>query len=188
MHAIATRVSAIVWVAMAIYWIVASPRAARGTAAESRRSRLVHLSLFWISVLLALLPGVPPLDRRWLPASSLFDSAGLAVQACGVLLYFWGRAHMGRFWSGIISSLPDHRIVRSGPYRALRHPMYAGILAMFLGTAILVGEWHALLVFGIILLAYWRKIRKEERHLRRVFGAEYDEFARQTWAFIPGVL
>ncbi len=177
-----------IWTAMAVYWIFATRRAKGGALGESNRSRLLHLSLFWFSVLLALAPGIGPLGERWLPESVGFDAAGLTVQMGGVALYFWARAHMGRFWSGIISSLPDHRLVRGGPYRLLRHPMYAGILAMFLGTAILVGEWRAMIALGIVIGAYSRKIRMEERHLRRIFGEEYAAFARECRAVIPWMI
>ena len=62
------------------------------------------------------------------------------------------------------------------------------MLGMFLGTALVSGELHALLGLLVIGVAYWRKVRLEEQHLRGVFGEAYDEYRRKSWALIPGVL
>ena len=69
----------------------------------------------------------------------------------------------------------------------VRHPIYTGLLAMYAGTAIVSGEWHALLGVVLALLAYARKIRLEEANLLRGFGADYAAYQRETKALVPGV-
>ena len=78
-------------------------------------------------------------------------------------------------------------MIRSGPYRMLRHPIYTGLLTMYLGTVFVTGEWLALIGLAMALFAYWRKIRLEEANLNVAFGADYDAYCRDTWALVPGL-
>jgi protein-S-isoprenylcysteine O-methyltransferase Ste14 len=101
------------------------------------------------------------------------------------LFLIWARRHLGVHWSGEITIKFDHRLIRSGPYRRIRHPIYTAMIGMMAGSAITSGEMHALLGFAIAGLAYARKIRMEEANLRRAFGAAYEGYRRETGALIP---
>ena len=59
---------------------------------------------------------------------------------------------------------------------------------MTVGTTVVSGELHALVALALMTVAYLRKIPLEERHLRSVFGPPYDEYRRETWAVVPGLL
>ncbi|HEY3217353.1 MAG TPA: isoprenylcysteine carboxylmethyltransferase family protein [Candidatus Eisenbacteria bacterium] len=118
---------------------------------------------------------------------SLDGPAGLGLQACSSLLAVWARRHLGRHWSGAITEKVDHVLVRSGPYRWVRHPVYCAMIGMVLGTALVSGESHALAAVALIGFAYWRKVRLEEQHLREVFGADFDVYRERSWALIPGL-
>jgi len=130
----------------------------------------------------------PGLGGRWLPAAAYVVAIGLAVQVGAALFAVWARRNLGRNWSGEITAKVDHQLIRTGPYRIVRHPIYSGMLGMFLGAAVVSGELHGLLAVVIIAIAYWRKIRLEERHLSAVFGAAYDDYRKESWALIPGLL
>ena len=108
-------------------------------------------------------------------------AAGLAIEAAGLFLAIVARRHLGRYWSGEISIKVDHRLIRTGPYRKLRHPIYVALLTMYAGTALVTGTRLALAGFAMALIAYARKIRLEERNLRKAFGAEYEAYRRETW-------
>ena len=180
--------SAGLWVLFIAYWSAAAKNAAPTKSSESVASRQLHQLLMYGALLLALLP-VPGLRLRWLPDAPWIEvPVGLAVQVGSALLAVWARRHLGRNWSGAITSVVGHQLVRTGPYRLIRHPIYSGMLGMFLGTAVVSGELHALVAFVIIAAAYWRKIRLEEAHLRNVFGAEYEEYRKKSWALIPMLL
>jgi protein-S-isoprenylcysteine O-methyltransferase Ste14 len=124
---------------------------------------------------------------RCLPASSTLMTAGLAIEALGISLAVWARRHLGRNRSGAIAIKVEHELIRSGPYQKLRHPIYTGILAMYIGPALVTGEWLAAIGVGVAAVAYWRKIRLEEAALEAAFGAEYEEYRRGTWALVPGM-
>jgi protein-S-isoprenylcysteine O-methyltransferase Ste14 len=69
----------------------------------------------------------------------------------------------------------------------VRHPIYSAMFVMAAGTAIVSGEFHALVGIAVLGGAYWRKIRLEEQSLVGTFGAEYEEYRRGTWALVPGL-
>jgi protein-S-isoprenylcysteine O-methyltransferase Ste14 len=81
----------------------------------------------------------------------------------------------------------EHQLIRSGPYRRLRHPIYTGLIAMYVGTAVVTGTWLAVVGVAMAGFAYWRKIRLEENSLDLAFGAEYETYRRGTWALVPGL-
>jgi protein-S-isoprenylcysteine O-methyltransferase Ste14 len=62
-----------------------------------------------------------------------------------------------------------------------------GLLAMYVGGALITGEWLAVVGVAMAVLAYWRKIRLEEANLKVAFGAEYDSYRGDTWTLIPGL-
>jgi protein-S-isoprenylcysteine O-methyltransferase Ste14 len=174
------------WVAFSLYWEIAAKNAAPAKTSESKGSRAVHVFLANAALLLEIAPlrGL----GRFLPASSLIMTAGLAVEAVGLFLTIWSRRHLGRNWSGEITIKVDHQLIRSGPYRILRHPIYTGLLTMYAGIAVITGERLAIVGFAMAAFAYWRKIRLEEANLKAAFGAEYESYRRETWALVPGLL
>jgi protein-S-isoprenylcysteine O-methyltransferase Ste14 len=129
---------------------------------------------------------VPGLTGCFLPCRlHFFVAVGAIVQAGFILLAVWARRHLGRNWSAEVRIAVDHQLVRTGPYRLLRHPIYTAMLGMFLGTAIAASQYHALLGLAILLVAYLRKTRLEEHILRQTFVADYDAYCRGTWALVP---
>jgi protein-S-isoprenylcysteine O-methyltransferase Ste14 len=173
------------WVIFSLYWEIAASNAARAKSSESSASRGVHVFLANIALLLEIAP-IRGLGR-FLPASWLIMAAGLGVETAGLFLAIWARRHLGRNWSGAISIKVEHELVRSGPYRVLRHPIYTGLLGMYAGMAIVTGEWLALIGLFLAVLAYWRKIRLEEAALNVAFGPDYATYCRETWALVPGL-
>jgi protein-S-isoprenylcysteine O-methyltransferase Ste14 len=174
------------WCVIEIYWDVARKNAAPASSSESRPSRWVHLSLLLAAQILIFLP-VHGLRQRYLPASAIVTATGLTLNTIGLALAIWARRCLGRYWSGEITIKVEHRLVRSGPYRILRHPIYTALLSLYAGTAIVSGELHALIGWVLAVLAYLRKIRLEEANLIKAFGAEYRDYRTDSSALLPGV-
>lgn len=176
------------WIAFILYWSAAAQNSAVTRSSESLQSRQIHQLLMYGALLIELLP-LPGLRQRWLPILPRVSvPVGLTIQVTSALLAIWARQHLGKNWSGAITSKVDHQLIRTGPYKTLRHPIYSGMLGMFLGTAVVSGELHGLLGLLIISVAYWRKIRLEEEYLSGTFGVEYDDYRKKSWAVIPGLL
>jgi protein-S-isoprenylcysteine O-methyltransferase Ste14 len=176
--------SIILWALFFGYWGIASRGAAPTETSESNASTLLHQFVLAGALLLLLLP-VPGLTARWLPGTPLVEALGLAIQSGFLLLAVWARRHLGRNWSAEVRIAVDHELVRTGPYRLLRHPIYTAMLGMFLGSAVVYSELHSLLALIILSVAYWRKTRLEEEILLKTFGADYDGYRRTTWSLVP---
>jgi protein-S-isoprenylcysteine O-methyltransferase Ste14 len=182
-----TTLSGLIWIAFILYWSSAARGSAPTLSAESVKSRQVHVLLMYGALALEFIR-VPFLTGRWLPETTPAIAAGFAVQVGSLALAVWARRHLGRNWSAAIATKAEHQLVRSGPYRLVRHPIYSAMLGMFLGTTIISGTWHALLGLLVISAAYVRKIRLEERRLGEVFGADYDAYRHEVRAVIPWVI
>lgn len=180
------KLSLVLWLLFSIYWGIAANQSAPTKTSESVWSRRLHVILVNGALLLLVLP-IPGLRWRFLPESVFLVAAGLAIQAAFVLLAVWARRHLGSNWSGEVRIAAEHQLVRSGPYRFVRHPIYTALLGMYCGTGLVSGEIHAPVALVIVTLAYWRKIRLEERALGETFGAEHEAYRRDAWAFIPGL-
>lgn len=131
---------------------------------------------------------VAGLDRRfgWSDVPGALVAAGDALVALGLALVAWVfRANT--FASGNIAVEGGQRLVRSGPYALVRHPMYAGALVMLFGTALALGAWPALVpATALAALIVWRLI-DEERVLRASLDG-YDAYTRDVrWRLVPGV-
>jgi protein-S-isoprenylcysteine O-methyltransferase Ste14 len=108
------------------------------------------------------------------------------VTLVGALFTWWARIHLGRFWSNAITRKEGHRVIDTGPYGLVRHPIYTGLIAAILATGIAVGTVTAIL--GAVLISYglWRKARMEEGFLTEELGADaYGPYCRRVPMLIP---
>jgi protein-S-isoprenylcysteine O-methyltransferase Ste14 len=185
-HAWPLYVSASLWIAFSLYWGAAARTESSVRSAESRGSRSFHLLLLNGSMLLIYI-SLPGLGGRFVPDTPLVHAIGIAIQATFFLFAAWARRHLGRNWSGDVTVKVDHELVRTGPYRRIRHPIYTAMFGMYAGAAIAIGEWHSLVALGILMLAYARKIGLEETALGTEFGSTYADYRRHSWAVIPPI-
>jgi len=180
-------ISGAIWIVFNIYWSVA----ARGfkTAAkksEARKSTWIHQVMMNMGLLLLFIP-VPGLVRHFLPVRTALTPIGLGVQLAFFALAIWARRHLGTNWSSTVRVAEGHELVRSGPYRFVRHPIYTAMIGMCVGTTIVAGQYHALLGTLLVFVAYMRKTRLEENILREEFGSVYDDYRQHSWALVPGL-
>ena len=121
-----------------------------------------------------------------MPANLVYPTIGVALLALGLAFSVWARRHLGRNWSAHVVVKEDHALIRTGPYRHVRHPIYTGILLAMLGMAVAIGEWRTLVGFAFMVLSFAMKSREEESRMRETFP-EYGEYERGTAALIPFV-
>jgi protein-S-isoprenylcysteine O-methyltransferase Ste14 len=173
------------WLAMSVYWEIAASKVAAEKRSESRGSRLVHVVLIQGGMLLEIVP-ISALGR-FMPPIAWVMTLGAVVAALGAIVAIWSRRTLGRNWSGRITIKVDHQLIRSGPYRWVRHPIYTAVLMLSTGTVLAIGTWLALIGWVMIAVAYARKIRLEEANLRVAFGADYDAYSRESRLLVPGL-
>jgi protein-S-isoprenylcysteine O-methyltransferase Ste14 len=176
------------WLIWAVCWFAASANVKRTRWRESAATRLRHgLPLVLAALLLAFPRWLPPeLTSRFAPLGFSLPLAGTLLVAAGLGFALWARWHLGGNWSGWVTLKEDHALVRSGPYRFVRHPIYSGLLLAFLGSALAVGEWRGLVAVALALLGFVLKLRIEETRMRETFS-DYDAYSRRTARLIPGL-
>ena len=109
-----------------------------------------------------------------------------AVMLAGLLLTWWARIYLGPLSSSVIARKQDHRIIDSGPYALVRHPIYTGLIIALLATAAAEGRATALIGVAFVILGIWLKARSEERFLMAEFGAEvYGSYCHRVAMLIP---
>jgi len=175
------------WLAWLAYWISAARTVKDARRQESSTSRAAHVvPLVLAGALLASsrLP-VPWLQLRLLPATAATYWAGVAILIAGLGFTVWARQHLAGNWSGTITLKRDHELIRSGPYRLVRHPIYTGLLTAVLGTAVAMNDWRGVLAFVIMAAAMVRKIGLEERWLGEAFPHEHRRYRAEVPALIP---
>ncbi len=174
------------WIGWLAYWVVAGRDVKPTRWREFMASRLRHQAPLALGLVLLLLPRrLPPmLDTRFAPIGTALPFAGILLVAGGLSLAVWARRHLGRNWSSWVTVKDGHALVRTGPYRLVRHPIYSGLLLAFAGTALAIGRWHALLALPCVFLSFVLKSRVEEAQMHRIFP-EYLDYRRRSWALIP---
>jgi protein-S-isoprenylcysteine O-methyltransferase Ste14 len=177
-----------VWILFLLFWLVSSFTAKRIAKREGRAGVLQRvLTGVVASVLLARAgdPWLGPLRVRFLPDRLWIAWLGAAVTVAGVLFAIWARVHIGKYWSTTVALKSEHRLIRTGPYARIRHPIYTGIILAIAGTGLAVGRYAAILAVAIYVVAFWFKGRKEEALLAGEFGPAFDEHRRCTGFFLP---
>ena len=129
---------------------------------------------------------VPPLRGPWLPEARGFVIAGLLLQTAGLLLALWARGNLGRNWSARVETKVDHQLVRSGPYRLIRHPIYTGLTLFALGYSLIWTSMAALVATAALFVELDMKSRREERWLQEKFDG-YGHYKMRVRRLIPFV-
>jgi protein-S-isoprenylcysteine O-methyltransferase Ste14 len=161
-------------------------RMSGGPLAEKRTSQKIIMSVTSLGFIGLLV--VPALDRRfaWSHMPPSVAVAGDVLMALGWLVIFFVFKE-NTFTSATIELAPGQRVISTGPYALVRHPMYAGALIMLLGIPIALGSWWgALVIVAMMPALIWRLIDEERFLARNLPGyAEYQEKVR--YRLIPRV-
>jgi protein-S-isoprenylcysteine O-methyltransferase Ste14 len=178
------------WIAWGIYWFALSKNVNKTRTRESSLSRSLHLGPTGLAFFLLFAPHIQilGLGTSFLSDQSLGGVPGVLVTALGLSFTAWARIHLGRYWSASVTLKEGHKLIRTGPYLLARHPIYTGFFFGFLGSALnrgTVGGWLGLL---IVIIAYLRKMKMEEKFLTHQFGDEYVAYKKEVKAIIPFVL
>ena len=177
--------------AISFYLMVKDPkllarRMRGGPVAEKQTAQKIIMSIVSVGFLALLV--VPALDHRFgwshMPASAAF--AGNALMSIGWLAIFFVFRE-NSFSSATIEIADDHKVVSTGPYAWVRHPMYAGAVLMLLGMPVALGSWWGVAVLLAMLPAFvWRMFDEEKLLTENLPGyAEYRQ--RVRFRLIPGV-
>jgi protein-S-isoprenylcysteine O-methyltransferase len=176
------------WLIFLAVWIPAAISTKRSVRRDSSPRRFVYGALVPLGAYLVLQPSrFGPLNIRLLPDAWVANLCGLTITAAALAFAIWARFTLGRNWSGTVTVKAGHELIRSGPYRFVRHPIYSGILVALVGTAIGEGTLPSLTGVVIALYGFSLKWKTEERFMVEQFGAQYVQYQREVKAVIPGL-
>lgn len=106
----------------------------------------------------------------------------------GLLVHWASIATLNRQWSAVVVIKPDHKLVDTGIYKYIRHPIYTALLLQILGFGLALSNWITILVLVIPnALGFAYRIYVEERALKEHFGEAYIDYAGKTSRLIPGI-
>ena len=149
------------------------------------------LGIIWLVIAVSVTAGIfVTLNFRAaaLPYGQIFAIAGVVLFAAGLLLRWWAIITLGRFFTVDVTIQKDHELVERGPFRIVRHPSYTGVLLAFVGFALSLRNWAALLVILLpIGAAFIRRMNVEEDALSRALGPRYAEYMKRTKRLVPFV-
>jgi protein-S-isoprenylcysteine O-methyltransferase Ste14 len=127
----------------------------------------------------------PALLATIFPHRAWIDWIGVVITSLGFAMTYWARAVLGGNWSANVTIKEDHELIRTGPYRFVRHPIYTGLLLAGIGTTLVLNQYRGFFAVVLLWISFTVKRLKEEQFMRRQFGAQYMEYAHATGAILP---
>jgi len=174
------------WIIFVGYWAVSFLGQKAKAEQKSFLSSLAYRLPLTLGGLLLWFPGFHhPLDLRLTPHTDLARLIGTAVCVFGLVVTIWARRTLGSNWSSEVALKKGHELVKTGPYRFARHPIYGGLILMCLGTAVVVGQFSSWLGFLLLCIGFWIKLKQEETLLLQHFPDEYPTYQKQVKALVP---
>jgi len=175
------------WCAWLVIWLVWGLGTKKTQQREGISSRLSYM-IFSVAAFYLMFSGDVPegwLRTRLLALNLWTEWLGIAITAAGLGFAIWARAYLGRNWSGTVTVKVGHELVRGGPYRWVRHPIYSGMILAMLGTALERGQMRGFIAVVLLYAGFKIKSRIEEQAMAATFGPEYAEYMNNTGAIVP---
>ncbi|ESY79706.1 isoprenylcysteine carboxyl methyltransferase [Mesorhizobium sp. LNHC221B00] len=177
---------ALLWLIWAVSWAAAAFWAAPAMKRAGFQAEAPYRAVLILGTILLFIPAHNYVGhfRMWFPNLAVAWIC-VALIAIGLTFSWWARLHLGRLWSGTVTAKAEHRVIDTGPYGLVRHPIYTGLLLGILATMATKGTvWGVvgaiLLTLGIIM-----KAKLEERFLRTELGTAYDDYAGRVPMLVP---
>ncbi len=177
----------VVWIAFIVYWRIRAVGTKSTQRVEPVASNIARTLTFVIVIVLLSTTRIPLpwLYRQLWPAGLWSFWIGAAITVAGLLFAVWARHHLASNWSSSVTIKQGHELITTGPYAVVRHPIYTGILAGFLGTVTALSQVRGVIGFVLVFIVFWAKLSKEEEWMRSQFGETYATYAHQTSALVP---
>ena len=189
-YPLALNIISACWILFAVIWLVAAFATKKSVYRESRLQRLrymIPLLLGWF--LLAKGHRLSdPLNHRVIPHLEALAWIGAGLCIAGLIFCVCARFTLGRNWSGVVTLKGGHQLITSGPYALVRHPIYTGLLTMFVATVIVLGHVAGIIAMPFVIVSFWIKLRYEEKLMLKKFPVEYAAYQQRVKRIIPFIL
>ena len=170
-------------------WLTQPPVSLKETREQKSSDRFSVVLILGMSVISVV---VPVIDWAYLNAQhdqlDWITFLGFLMIIVGILFRSWSVRALGKYFTATVQIQDQHQLVVKGPYHIVRHPSYLGaFLAIIAGGVILHSLLGLIVAVIAMLIAYFVRIRIEERELSKQFGAAYLTYQKETKMFIPYV-
>jgi len=180
---------AVIWIGWIISWLVAASWSNRTEKLALKQDSLPYRVCIVAGAIL-----ITPWASRRLAAVPLWDVSFAdayvlaALTLAGILFAWWARIHIGRLWSASITRKEGHRVIDTGPYALVRHPIYTGLIAALVASALAQATVVAFAGAALLTFGFWLKARTEERFLTAELGADaYGAYRRRVPMLVPSL-
>jgi protein-S-isoprenylcysteine O-methyltransferase Ste14 len=151
-------------------------------------SRRIELLAIWVPAVGMALCGATVRAFGDLRMDGVVNIAGVVLCVAGLVLRYWARRVLGRFFTIGVVRQEGHSVIRTGPYRRVRHPGYLAFVMFYLGLPLVVGSWFGLLVLSLPALAIFVWLIVVEDHkLEEELGADYARYKGESARLLPGI-
>jgi protein-S-isoprenylcysteine O-methyltransferase Ste14 len=177
----------LLYLLLAAVWIGSLPFVKRNVQQQPISSTLQNTIVLAVGLFLLFgSPSTPDwFNQPVFPVTFPLALAGLGLAICGIGLSIWARLILGENWSGFPSIKQNHRLIVTGPYRLVRHPIYSGLLIALLGSALQYGLIRSFLALFTCAIGLYLKVSAEEEFMVQRFGEAYLRYRRNVNALVP---
>jgi protein-S-isoprenylcysteine O-methyltransferase Ste14 len=177
------------WIIFCAYWFITALKVkatAEQQSLSSAQKYRIPVLLGWFLMAFHGLPS--PFNLQSTPRTDLTQIIGAAVCVAGLFVTIWARRSLAGNWSSDVTLKQGHELIKAGPYRFVRHPIYTGLLAMCLGAAIDAGHLRSWLGLALVFVGFWIKLKQEETLMLRHFPDDYPTYRKQVKALVPFII
>jgi len=189
-YPLALNIISACWILFAVIWLLAAFATKQSVYRESRLQRMRYVIPLLLGGFL-LAKGhrlFDPLNHRVIPHVEALAWTGVVLCIAGFAFCIWARFTLGRNWSGVVTLKRGHELISDGPYALVRHPIYTGLLTMFVATVIVLGHVAGIIALPFVFVSLWIKLRYEEKLMLKQFPNEYATYQQRVKRIIPFIL
>jgi len=176
-----------IWIGWVVSWVAASLWSGRTEKRDTTYETWIYRAIIFAGAILIAPWTAQALGEKPTWQVGYYGAYALVgVMLLGLAVTWWARIALGRLWSSAITRKEEHRLVDTGPYAVVRHPIYTGIIIALLATAATEGTILALLGAVFIAIGLWVKARAEERFLSAELDPDaYESYRRRVPMLVP---
>jgi protein-S-isoprenylcysteine O-methyltransferase Ste14 len=138
---------------------------------------------FAFIVLYAVYP--PFMDALHFGLPSAARWIGVGISLIGEAMWIYAQILLSRYWSPQLRIQSDHRIMKDGPYKRIRHPIYSFMFVWSFGLVLFTSHWFFVCFFALTVILLCLRAPKEEQMMLREFGEDYARYMKETGRFFP---
>lgn len=188
MFSVVLTTISLIWVVFEIWLVIRDKIHGKGKTLKDRGTRNYNFLAFIGGIIVAsIISRYHQFDFH----GGWFDTVfwvGVCIMLLGFGLRVWSIATLGASFRMTVETHSGQMVVRSGPYKLVRHPSYSGLILMSFGYGIAVQNWMSL-VFAVVppIAGILYRIRVEEAALVSTIGLDYKEYRGKTKKLIPWI-